>query len=147
MTILMSHFNLSSLFNNSINSINQSSLIMLIPEINDILIFTLFLKFWSIPKQINNKNIFLIWTYFFMHSSILTPRSSNAYFSLGESKSRLTLSNCLIDLISLISLFFISSSFFSSPFSPPFCPSPPLVNFFNAYGSFTCLFYYILILF
>jgi len=119
---------------------------MLVPQINNIFINTFFLKFWTISK-IEIKLLKLLTTYFFMHSSILTPRSSKAYFSLGESKSRLTLSSYLIDLISLMSLFFISSSFFSSAFSPPFYPSPTLIYFFYAYASFTCLFICITILF
>jgi hypothetical protein len=81
-----------------------------------------------------------------MHSSILTPKSSMACLSLGESKSRLTFSSYLIDLISLISLFFISSSFFSSvAFSTPFYPSYPLLGFLAVWSFdylFVCIFIY-----
>ena len=81
---------------------------MLVPEINHIFVNSMFLKEGSLPKSIYwNEWKYIDLTYFFSHSSILTPRSSIAFFILGESRSKFTRSSYLSDLISLMLLLYL----------------------------------------
>lgn len=104
------YFDLSSLLQNSIEGVNQPSLVMLVPKINHIFIHSMFLKEWALPIKLRicmKMKTFADKTYFFSHSSMLTPKSSMAFFILGESKSKFTLSSYLRDRISLMLLLYL----------------------------------------